>query len=146
MYHNILSTSISFGNSNFNNNVSSELTRFNAVDILHNRGVTGWLRGVPYLALLHEYLKEFLPIATAQQKSLAAMSNGLRVDTTVNSVPPTEQDATRKRYGELFVQLAVQYWIDLALVVKANHQRAGVLRKLMNAAAVNNNTNTSANG
>ena len=117
--------------------------RFSPVDLLLTRGVGSWSRGVPYLALLQEYLKEFLPLQNSGNTSAGAAlagiagtteggATGAATDIAGSGGGPLEQDALRLRYSELFVQLAAAYWIDVALLVKCEHDRVNVLRKLLN--------------
>lgn len=108
---------------------SSTISRTSPLDTLQNRGVSAWIRGLPYLALLQEYLKEYIPIAQAAQLS-GDLSGGTPTANTVEG-NGLELDTQRLRYRELFVQLAVAYWIDCAVILKSDHHKVGVLRKAM---------------
>lgn len=111
---------------------SSSPSRSSPLDVLQNRGVSSWIRGMPYLALLQEYLMEYIPIAQANQQG-----NGEAGASTVGGTDSSgndnglELDAQRLRYRELFVQLAVAYWIDCSVILKSDHHKIGVLRKAM---------------
>jgi hypothetical protein len=102
--------------------------RSTPTEILQNRGISAWARGVPYLVLLQEYLREYVPVP------VPADSGG----TTTTSATPRKNDnqmvseheaLQQQRYRELFLHLAVAYWLDSPLVLKTDHHKLGVLRR-----------------
>ena len=123
----ISDNSYSNRNSSSRSGMSSYTTRSNVLETLQNRGITAWIRSVPYLALLQEYLREYMPINTTNT-----------IDLTQNSTETSilEHDIIKTRQKELFLHLAVAYWIDVAVVLKADHGKLGILRKQLSGATV----------
>lgn len=77
-------------------------------DILHNsKNCLAWLEGRPYLHLLKEYIERLL------------------LQSSDNDERPSDK--------ELFLNLVVQYWIDLATTVHRDHHKAVAYRKLLTA-------------
>jgi hypothetical protein len=90
------------------------------VDLLQNRGISSWIRGNPYLVLLQEYLRVYMPISVVD-----TVGRGL----SDMRAQEQAQEAQKRVHQELFLHLAVAFWIDAALVLKADHAKLGVLRK-----------------
>lgn len=114
--------------------------RFNPLEALHNRGPAAWIRGLPYLALLNEYLKLYLPYAAVATAGVDGAAAGGALGGTPRAAP-ADQSAQVTRYGELFVRLAVAYWVDCALVLHFDHGKLGQYRRQMSH---NNNANNGA--
>lgn len=110
-------------------------SRASAVEVLQNRGVAQWIRGTPYLVLLQEYLREFLPVGASSDPSVALTSG--TTPSQRDARPSTDYESQQQqRYRELFLHLAVAYWLDTVLVLKSDHYKLGVLRKQLAGAAV----------
>ena len=103
--------------------------RFHPLEALHNRGPCAWIRGLPYLALLNEYLKLYLPCTPATTADVSGSAQG-----ATPRAAPVDQSAQVARYGELFVRLAVAYWVDCAVVLHFNHGKLGQYRRQMSNA------------
>ncbi len=123
--------------------------RFNPVDTLHNRGPGAWMRGLPYLALLNEYFKLYLPVDNNNRPSTSdsssnnsggatplASQNRTATDTlhstgAASTRNQVEQTALEAQHAQLFVHLAVAYWVDCALVLRREHGQLGLWRRLL---------------
>ena len=120
--------------------------RFNPLDTLHNRGPSAWMRGLPYLALLNEYFKLYLPVDGSNRSSTNDSdrnnNNGAVGDSANKPLASTSTGATRShnlveqtaleaQHAQLFVHLAVAYWVDCALVLRREHGQLGLWRRLL---------------
>eukprot|EP01032_Pedospumella_encystans_P010074 gene10074-11805_t len=119
--------------------------RFNPLDTLHNRGPGAWMRGLPYLALLNEYFKLYLPIDGSNRSSTndsyrnnnnGAAGDSANTPLASNSTGAStrnlvEQTALEAQHAQLFVHLAVAYWVDCALVLRREHGQLGLWRRLL---------------
>lgn len=120
--------------------------RFNPLDTLHNRGPGAWMRGLPYLALLNEYFKLYLPVDGSNRSSTndsyrnnnnGAAGDSANTPLASNSTGATssrnlvEQTALEAQHAQLFVHLAVAYWVDCALVLRREHGQLGLWRRLL---------------
>jgi hypothetical protein len=56
--------------------LGSVMGRYDVVNVLHNRGISAWIRTIPYLALLQEYLKEFVPVSPSPSSSFTSTGTG----------------------------------------------------------------------
>eukprot|EP01038_Epipyxis_sp_PR26KG_P013993 gene13993-18766_t len=70
---------------------------------LLKKGIFGWILGCPYLTILEYYFDEFLSISEG--------SINVSNHTTVR----------REVYRELLLRLAIEYWMDIAMVIRMNH-------------------------
>lgn len=107
-------------------------SRASPTETLQTRGVTAWIRGSPYLVLLQEYLRVFVPISAPEASTITgqAPASSQRQQQQQLALESADYETLQlQRYCELFLHLAVAYWIDAALVLKADHAKLGLLRK-----------------
>jgi hypothetical protein len=102
--------------------------RSTPTEILQNRGVSAWVRGVPYLVLLQEYLREYVPVPVPAD-SEGATTTSATPRKNDNQMVSEHEALQQQRYRELFLHLAVAYWLDSPLVLKTDHHKLGVLRR-----------------
>jgi hypothetical protein len=101
--------------------------RSTPTEILQNRGVSAWVRGVPYLVLLQEYLREYVPVSVpADSEAPTTSATQRKID---NQMVSEHEALQQQRYRELFLHLAVAYWLDSPLILKTDHHKLGVLRR-----------------
>ena len=181
------SSSSNYGRSS---SAGSLLTRSQPLDLLHYSGVGAWIEGVPYLVLLHEYLKEFIPLpqpdsqpvttgqagqhrsgpyqsgsssgagrgsGSGEGKFSGSSSNGSAGAVMLGGVAggggmdadrvsSAERESLRARHMELFMRLALEYWVDIAQLLRRDHHRAGMFRRLMSGAGMSTADNVSGAG
>ncbi len=110
-------------------------TRGSVLEALHRAGISRWIEQTPYLVLLQDYLAAYFPSSSAQRLAASeARSGDLNASsgTAGSSSVHTEQEEARARSRELFLRLAIEYWIDVELVVRFDHHRTQHYRKLVN--------------
>ena len=111
-----------------------------AVECLHRLGIHKWIEGNAYLTLVHHYVHHYFHSShsnghnhTASSSSGSSSSGGGRshTDTSESVDQEAEQVALRRR--ELFVRLAIEFWIDLGNVVRVNHHKVGSYREQLSS-------------
>lgn len=98
------------------------------VDMLHNRGIKNWSNGVPYMTIILEYFQHLL---TGNFGSSA-------IGTLAGSEATSSGSETfNERYRELFLRLAVEYWIDCATVIRYEHHKVVHYRNIFTSGMSN---------
>lgn len=91
---------------------------------LRCEGKMGWIRGNPYLVLLEHYLDSFLPNST----SMAVRTPGGDGESGVFDGGVGEG---LSRKGELFLRLAIDFWIDTAPVVRYSYDKVSYFKDIL---------------
>ncbi len=86
-----------------------------------------WARGVPYFALLLEYFNDILLSKSKGCNNGTASTPG----GSILVVP--EREGSKDRLKELFLLLAIEFWIDTAMILHYNQYMAPIYRKMVNS-------------
>jgi hypothetical protein len=102
---------------------------------LRCEGKMGWIRGNPYLVLLEHYLDCFLPISG----TTAVRTPGMDGDSGV--FEGGAEGLSRK--GELFLRLAIDFWIDTAPVVRFSYDKVSYFKDVLSQRSFRTTATTS---
>jgi hypothetical protein len=115
---------------------------------LHRSGIFGWIDGSPYLVLLYESLKDFVPHGAGVGESNSGAgsrqpntpgrgsvgsSTPQRGGTPGGGVDTQLYEKVRlSQAGELFLRLMAEFWIDVATLVRRNHGEGASFKAQLN--------------
>jgi len=129
-----------------------DVLRNSAVGHVNTFGLFGLIDGNPYMALLFESLKDFIPhdggnsgsnssITGTSSSSSASKASANTPGRGANQVP---SDLNLSAAGELFIRLVAEYWMDSATLVRRNHAQGANFKAQLNKTMVHyNNTDPS---
>ena len=95
---------------------------------LQRSGIFGWIDGSPFLVLLYESLKDFVPhgngaegssAGAGQYESNTVKRGGLNPEGGMDK--ELYEKVRLSQAGELFLRLMAEFWIDVATLVRRNH-------------------------
>lgn len=110
------------------------------IGFLNRSGIFGWIDGSPYLVLLHESLRDFVPHGASESGydyprsgdmkrtpgSASSSSSNRRGQSNMRTRGFRSGDSLYEKVrlsqaGELFLRLMAEYWMDVATLIRRNH-------------------------
>ena len=74
-----------------------------------------------------------------EEQYLSVRSKNIEHSSIEHSIDTTVDDyLIRKRYREFFLRFMIEYWMDNILLVKTDHYKIGMFKKLINNESINN--------
>ena len=117
--------------------------------LLNSKGVYGIVDGSPFMVLLNESLKEYVPHARSSSSSsggssskggVGASGGGSASRNARGTASHLSPDVNLAIAGELFIRLMAEYWMDSATVVRRNHSQGANFKAQLNKTMVHYNT------
>lgn len=83
-----------------------------------NNGVEHWIRQIPYLRLLNEYFKEYIPIDKSTRANLSKGS----ISESIYETNALRENLPMIQMKKLFLMLICDFWLDSTLLIRQNYQ------------------------